>query len=39
VWVRPSAIDVSPLKAATIALSGVEAKRKPRIHVLQAAET
>jgi hypothetical protein len=35
VWVRPTAIDISPLKAATLALSGVEAKRKPRIHVYQ----
>jgi phage terminase large subunit-like protein len=33
VWVRPGAVDVSPLKAATLALSGVELKRKPRIHV------
>lgn len=33
VWVRPGAVDVSPLKAATLALSGVEAKRAPKIHV------
>jgi phage terminase large subunit-like protein len=33
VWVRPGAIDISPLKAATLALSGVELKRKPKIHV------
>jgi hypothetical protein len=33
VWVRPGAVDISPLKAATLALSGVELKRKPRIHV------
>lgn len=32
VWVRPGATDISPLKAATLALSGVELKRKPRIH-------
>jgi len=32
VWVRPGAVDVSPLKAATLALSGVEAKKRPRIH-------
>lgn len=35
VWVRPGAVDVSPLKAATLALSGVELKRKPRIHVYE----
>jgi hypothetical protein len=35
VWVRPAAVDVSPLKAATLALSGVEAKRAPRIHTLK----
>jgi hypothetical protein len=35
VWVRPGAIDISPLKAATLALSGVELKRKPRIHTYQ----
>lgn len=35
VWVRPGAVDISPLKAATLALSGVELKRKPRIHVYQ----
>jgi phage terminase large subunit-like protein len=33
VWVRPGAVDISPLKAATLALSGVELKRKPKIHV------
>jgi hypothetical protein len=33
VWVRPGAVDISPLKAATLALSGVERKRRPRIHV------
>lgn len=33
VWARPGAVDISPLKAATLALSGVEAKRKPKIHV------
>ena len=33
VWVRPGDVDVSPLKAATLALSGVEMKRKPKIHV------
>lgn len=33
VWMRPSTVDISPLKAATLALSGVEKKRKPRIHV------
>lgn len=38
VWVRPGAVDVSPLKAATLALSGVELKRKPRIHVYQGDE-
>lgn len=32
VWVRPGAVDISPLKAATLALSGVEARRAPRIH-------
>jgi phage terminase large subunit-like protein len=37
VWVRPGAVDVSPLKAATLALSGVELKRKPRIHVYKGA--
>jgi phage terminase large subunit-like protein len=35
VWVRPGAVDVSPLKAATLALSGVELKRKPKIHFYQ----
>jgi hypothetical protein len=35
VWVRPGAVDVSPLKAATLALSGVELKRKPKIHSYQ----
>ena len=39
VWVRPGLIDVSPLKAATLALSGVEMRRKPRIHVYKGAET
>jgi phage terminase large subunit-like protein len=38
VWVRPGAIDISPLKAATLALSGVELKRKPRIHVWKGDE-
>lgn len=37
VWVRPSAVDISPLKAATLALSGIEMKRKPRIHTLAEA--
>lgn len=32
VWVRPGAIDISPLKAASLALSGVELKRPPRVH-------
>ena len=32
VWVHPGSVDVSPLKAVTLALSGVEVKRKPRIH-------
>lgn len=35
VWARPGGIDISPLKAATLALSGVELKRKPKIHVYQ----
>ena len=34
VFVRPGVVDISPLKAATLALSGVEKKRKPRIHIL-----
>ena len=38
VWVRPGAIDISPLKAATLALSGVTRKRKPRIPVLKEVE-
>jgi phage terminase large subunit-like protein len=33
VWARTGGVDISPLKAATLALSGVELKRKPRIHV------
>lgn len=33
VWARSGSVDISPLKAATLALSGVEKKRKPRIHV------
>jgi len=39
VWVRPGGIDISPLKAATLALSGVELKRKPRIHVYKGGES
>jgi phage terminase large subunit-like protein len=39
VWERPGAIDISPLKAATLALSGVELKRKPRIHTWKGGET
>lgn len=36
VWVRPELSDISPLKAATLALSGVApARRAPRIHVLE----
>lgn len=35
VWVRPGSVDISPLKAATLALSGVAARRAPRIHTLQ----
>lgn len=38
VWVRPGAVDISPLKAATLALSGVELKRKPRIHAWKGDE-
>lgn len=34
VWARPGAVDISPLTAATLALSGVTARRKPRIHSL-----
>jgi phage terminase large subunit-like protein len=34
VWER-GLVDISALKAATLALSGVEKKRKPRIHVLE----
>lgn len=34
VWVRPGAVDISPLTAATNALTGVEERRPPRIHVL-----
>lgn len=37
VWVRPGSVDISPLKAATLALSGVQARRAPRIHTLQQA--
>jgi hypothetical protein len=39
VWAEPaSAVDVSTLKAATLALSGVTAKRPPRIHTLKEKE-
>lgn len=38
VWARPGAVDISPLKAATLALSGVEIKRKPRIHTWKGDE-
>jgi hypothetical protein len=36
VWTR-SGYDITPLVAATLAVSGVQAGRKPRIHVLQGA--
>lgn len=36
VWERPT-IDISPLVAVTLALSGVSEARRPRIHVLQEA--
>jgi hypothetical protein len=37
VWADPvSGADVSPLKAATLALSGVTARRPPRVHALAA---
>jgi len=35
VWARPGNVDISPLKAATLALSGVAAHRAPRIHSLK----
>lgn len=36
VWADPpSGVDLSPLKAATLALTGVTARRAPRIHVLK----
>jgi phage terminase large subunit-like protein len=35
VWTRPGAVDVSPLTAVTLALTGVEERRGPRIHVLE----
>ncbi len=36
VWVEPSSgVDLGPLKAATLALSGVTAKRPPRIYTLE----
>jgi phage terminase large subunit-like protein len=38
VWARLGGLDISPLKAATIALSGVELARKPRIHVWRGKE-
>lgn len=34
VFARPGAVDISALKAATLAVSGVQMKRKTRIHVL-----
>jgi hypothetical protein len=34
VWERPQ-VDISPLVAATLALSGVAEARRPKIHVLQ----
>ena len=34
VWTR-SGYDITPLIAATLAVSGVSARRKPKIHVLQ----
>lgn len=37
VWAE-SQTDLSPLKAATLALSGVEKRRPPRIHTLEEAE-
>lgn len=38
VWAEPaSGVDISTLKAATLALSGVTAKRPPRIHTLKEA--
>jgi hypothetical protein len=36
-WIRLGVVDISPLKAATVALSGVTAKRGPRIHSLASA--
>jgi hypothetical protein len=33
-WVWTATIDISTLKAATLALSGIEKRRPPRIHVL-----
>jgi hypothetical protein len=39
VFARPGVVDISPLKAAALAVSGVEKKRKPRIHVLTGDET
>lgn len=36
VWAEPvSGVDISTLKAATLALTGVTARRPPRIHVLE----
>lgn len=36
VWADPaSGVELAPLKAATLALSGVTARRPPRIHTLQ----
>lgn len=37
VWAEPvSGVDITTLKAATLALSGVTARRAPKIHVLKA---
>jgi hypothetical protein len=38
VWIDPSAnVDVTPLKAVTLAIVGVTARRSPRVHVLETA--
>lgn len=38
VWAEPaSAVDITTIKAATLALTGVSAKRRPRIHTLKEA--
>jgi phage terminase large subunit-like protein len=37
VWSRPGPVDISPLKAATLAMTGVRARRVSRMHVYEGA--